>query len=90
MTFASLAGYALARLRFRGAQALTGVVLLTYLVPSALLFIPLYQILSRFHLINTLGSLIITYPTFALALRDVADDGLLPQHPGGTGERRND
>ena len=40
--------------------------LLTYLVPSALLFIPLYQILSKLHLINTLGSLIITYPTFAL------------------------
>ncbi len=66
VTFAALAGYALARLRFRGAQSLTGVVLLTYLVPSALLFIPLYQILSRLHLINTLGSLIITYPTFAL------------------------
>ncbi len=66
VTFASLAGYALARLRFRGAQALAGVVLLTYLVPGALLFIPLYQILSRFHLINSLGSLIVTYPTFAL------------------------
>src|SRR6185437_13338746 len=58
VTFAALAGYALARLRFRGAQGLTGVVLLTYLVPGALLFIPLYQILSRLHLINTLGSLI--------------------------------
>ncbi len=66
VTFAALAGYALARLRFRGAQALTGIVLLTYLVPSALLFIPLYQILSRFHLINSLGALIVTYPTFAL------------------------
>ena len=66
VTFASLAGYALARLRFRGAQALTGLVLLTYLVPGALLFIPLYQILSRLKLLNTLGALIVTYPTFAL------------------------
>lgn len=66
VTFAALAGYALARLRFRGAQALTGIVLLTYLVPGALLFIPLYQILSGLKLINTLGALIITYPTFAL------------------------
>jgi len=40
--------------------------LLTYLVPGALLFIPLYQILSQLKLINTLGALIITYPTFAL------------------------
>jgi multiple sugar transport system permease protein len=63
VTFAALAGYALARLRFRGAQALTGIVLLTYLVPGALLFIPLYQILSRLHVINTLFALIITYPT---------------------------
>ncbi len=40
--------------------------MLTYLVPGALLFIPLYQILSQLKLINTLGALIITYPTFAL------------------------
>ena len=66
VTFAALAGYAMARLRFRGASAITGIVLLTYLLPSALLFIPLYQILSRLHLINSLGALIITYPTFAL------------------------
>jgi multiple sugar transport system permease protein len=63
---ASLSGYALARLKFLGAQTLSVVVLLTYLVPSALLFIPLYQILSQLKLINTLGSLIVTYPTFAL------------------------
>jgi multiple sugar transport system permease protein len=64
--FAALAGYALARLRFRGAQTLTGIVLMTYLVPGALLFIPLYRILSAIHLINSLWALIITYPTFAL------------------------
>ncbi|MGN6697221.1 MAG: ABC transporter permease [Thermomicrobiales bacterium] len=66
VTLAALSGYALARLRFRGAQPLTGIVLLTYLVPGALLFIPLYQILSALHLIDSLGALIITYPTFAL------------------------
>lgn len=62
----ALSGYALARLKFRGAQTLSGLVLLTYLVPGALLFIPLYQILSQLKLINTLGALIVTYPTFAL------------------------
>lgn len=66
VTFAALTGYALARLRFRGAQTFSSLVLMTYLVPTTLLFIPLYQILSRLHLINTLGSLIITYPTFIL------------------------
>ncbi len=62
----SLAGYALARLKFLGAQTLSVVVLLTYLIPGALLFIPLYQILSQIKLINTLGALLVTYPTFAL------------------------
>lgn len=66
VSLASLSGYALARLKFLGAQTLSVVVLLTYLVPSALLFIPLYQILSQLKLINSLGSLIVTYPTFAL------------------------
>ena len=64
--FASMAGYALARLRFRGAQSLTGILLLTYLIPGSLLFIPIYQILSKLHLIDSLGALIVTYPTFAL------------------------
>lgn len=66
VALASLSGYALSRLKFRGAQTLSVLVLLTYLLPSALLFIPLYQILSQLQLINTLWSLIITYPTFAL------------------------
>jgi len=62
----ALSGYALARLKFRGSQTLSVLVLLTYLIPGALLFIPLYQILSQIKLINTLGALLITYPTFAL------------------------
>jgi len=66
VTFAAMAGYALARLRFRGATALTNIILLTYLLPTALLFIPLYQILNQLHLINSLGSLMVTYPTFGL------------------------
>lgn len=66
MVFASLAGYALARLRFRGAQGLTGSILLTYVMPGSLLFIPLYQLLSVLHLINTRWALFLTYPTFTL------------------------
>ncbi|MBO0746072.1 MAG: carbohydrate ABC transporter permease, partial [Candidatus Dormibacteraeota bacterium] len=62
----ALLGYGLARLDFRGSQALTGGVLLTYIMPSALLFIPLYQILSVLHLINSLWALILSYPTFTI------------------------
>jgi multiple sugar transport system permease protein len=61
---AALAAYALTRLRFTGAGLLTTLLLITYLLPGTLLFIPLYQTLNAMGLINTYGALIITYPTF--------------------------
>jgi multiple sugar transport system permease protein len=63
---ASLAGYALARLKFLGANALTTALLITYLLPGSLLFIPLYRILTNLHIINTHLALIATYPTFLM------------------------
>ncbi|MEU4157814.1 ABC transporter permease subunit [Actinoplanes sp. NPDC026670] len=63
---AALGGYALARLRFRGAQGFTVTVLLTYVMPGALLFIPLYQLLIETRLTDSLWSLVVTYPTFTL------------------------
>ncbi|WP_436528665.1 ABC transporter permease [Actinoplanes sp. HUAS TT8] len=63
---AVLGGYALARLRFRGAQGFTVTVLLTYVMPGALLFIPLYQLLIGVRLTDSLWSLVLTYPTFTL------------------------
>ncbi|MGI5151766.1 ABC transporter permease subunit [Plantactinospora sp. CA-294935] len=63
---AVLAGYALARLRFRGAQGFTVTVLITYVMPGALLFIPLYQLLIGVRLTDSLWSLVVTYPTFTL------------------------
>jgi multiple sugar transport system permease protein len=64
--FSSLGGYALARLRFRGAETLTTALLVTYLLPGALMFIPLYGILADLGVINSLTALILTYPTFML------------------------
>ncbi|MFC7531702.1 ABC transporter permease subunit [Actinoplanes sp. GCM10030250] len=66
MVCAALGGYALARLRFRGAQGFTVTVLLTYVMPGALLFIPLYQLLIGVRLTDSLWSLVLTYPTFTL------------------------
>jgi multiple sugar transport system permease protein len=63
---AALAGYALARLKFLGASTLTTVLLITYLLPGALLFIPLYRILTNLGIINSHLSLIVTYPTFLM------------------------
>jgi multiple sugar transport system permease protein len=63
---AALAGYALARLKFLGANTLTTVLLITYLLPGSLLFIPLYRILTNLGIINTHAALIATYPTFLM------------------------
>jgi multiple sugar transport system permease protein len=66
VALASLAAYALARLKFLGAGLLTTALLISYLLPGTLLFIPLYQILTNLGVINTYGALIFTYPTFLL------------------------
>jgi multiple sugar transport system permease protein len=66
VSLAALAGYALARLKFRGASTLTTVLLITYLLPGSLMFIPLYRILTSLQIINTHAALIATYPTFLM------------------------
>src|SRR3569623_267882 len=66
VALASLAAYALSRLRFTGAGLLTTLLLVTYLLPGTLLFIPLYQTLTPLGLVNSYGALITTYPTFLL------------------------
>src|SRR6266513_2251898 len=60
------AGYALARLRFRGAETLTIGIFMTYLVPTTLLFLPLVKVISAVGLFDKLGSLILAYPTFTI------------------------
>ncbi len=63
VSVAALGAYALARLKFRGAQSMQTVLLITYLLPAALMFIPLYGILAQIGLINTRWALVVTYPT---------------------------
>jgi multiple sugar transport system permease protein len=66
VTLAALAAYALTRLKFRGSGILTSFLLITYLLPGTMLFIPLYQTLTDLGIINTYGALIATYPTFLM------------------------
>src|SRR6185295_1883646 len=61
---ASLSGYAVARLRFPGREAVATLVLILYLVPPALLFIPLYRVLAEMGATNQLTALFLSYPTF--------------------------
>jgi multiple sugar transport system permease protein len=59
-----LAGYSLARLRFRGVATFGTAVFITYLVPPTLLFLPLSQVVVRLGLADSIWALIVTYPTF--------------------------
>ncbi|WP_414551540.1 carbohydrate ABC transporter permease [Anabaena sp. CCY 0017] len=59
MVTSALAGYALARLKFRGKQALLLVVLATLVIPFQLLVIPIFLVLKWGHMINTYGALIL-------------------------------
>jgi multiple sugar transport system permease protein len=61
-----LAGYSLARLRYRGAGPIGWGIFITYLVPPTLLFLPLTFVIRSLHLFNNLLSLILTYPTFLI------------------------
>lgn len=64
MVISILAGYALARLRFRGNSFVSGAIFIVYLVPTTLLFIPMAQVIQRLGLLNKPLALIIVYPTF--------------------------
>ena len=62
----TLGAYSLVRFRYRGRESLAFLVLFTYLLPSVVLIIPLYLLMVRLGLANTITSLVIAYTTFAL------------------------
>ena len=70
VTVGILAAYALARLRFRGVEMFGVAVFVTYLVPQALLFLPLINVINFIDdfipVRDTYWSLILTYPTFLI------------------------
>jgi ABC-type glycerol-3-phosphate transport system permease component len=66
LVFGTLAGYALARLRFRGAALLGIISFVTYLVPQTLLFIPLDIVITKLPVPLFLGAVI--FSTVAVGL----------------------
>src|SRR3954469_22311902 len=63
----SLAGYAMSRWRFRGRGLYGNPLLVIQMFPGVMLAIPMFLLLTKFHLIDTLWALLVTYLTFALA-----------------------
>lgn len=66
LSFASLAGYSLARFRFRGREAFGMGILATQMMPAVLFLVPLFITLRQLQLINTLQGLVVAYLTFAM------------------------
>jgi multiple sugar transport system permease protein len=60
------AGYALARLSGKWAQRLAIAIFLTYLVPPTILFIPFARVIGNLGLQDSLWSLVLVYPSFAV------------------------
>ncbi len=63
---AVLGAHSLVRFAYPGRERLAQLVLFTYLLPSVVLIIPLYLLLVRMGIANTLFSLVVAYTTFAL------------------------
>lgn len=63
---ASLGAYSLARLRWKGSNTFSYLILVAYLMPGIMMLIPIYQLFSKLGLTNNILGLIISYPTFGL------------------------
>ena len=63
---ATFGAYSLVRFNYRGRRVMAQMILFTYLLPSVVLLLPLYMILSRLGLVNSLFGLVIVYVTFGL------------------------
>ncbi len=62
----TIGAYGIARLRFLGRAFMSSAVLITYLVPPSILFIPLYAQIRAFGLSDSLAGLIAAYPSFTV------------------------
>ena len=66
LVIGTLAAYAITRLSFRGRAWVARSVVVTYLVPGSLLFIPMFQVIYSLGLIDNIVGLMVTYLTFTV------------------------
>lgn len=64
----SFAAYSIVRFKYRFRGLVGRIILLTYLTPGSLLFIPLSIIVAKLHMGNSLWGLIVLYMTFSIPL----------------------
>ena len=68
IALAALAAFAFSRYRFRGSKLFLGAIVLTQLLPAAVLLIPLYKLWASVGLLDTYASLVGTYSVSTLPL----------------------
>jgi multiple sugar transport system permease protein len=93
---ASLAGYALAKFRFPGREVIFAIMLGSIMVPGAALVLPLFLLMSYFHLINTYWAVILpsmvnvfgVYLMRVYSSQSVPDEMLDASRIDGAGEFR--
>ncbi|HWE81000.1 MAG TPA: carbohydrate ABC transporter permease [Gaiellaceae bacterium] len=66
IVLAFLSAVALAKFRFTGRKAFIVLIIVIQMLPANALIIPLYVVLARYHEVNQLSGVIITYLTFVL------------------------
>ncbi|MFN8491114.1 MAG: carbohydrate ABC transporter permease [Caldilineaceae bacterium] len=68
LALGSMAAYALARLNLPGSNKVLMVILATQMFPAIVIAIPLFLVMSRMHLVDTHGGLILVYLSFILPI----------------------
>jgi multiple sugar transport system permease protein len=66
LAVSSLGAYALTRYRFRGREAVAGLILLTYMFAPIMIIIPFYILVKQLGIVNTRLALVLSYTTFCL------------------------
>ena len=68
LLFDSMAGYAFARMRFKGSRVLFSIILLTMMVPFQIIMTPLYNEVYKLHLLDSYLGLILPRATSAFGI----------------------
>ncbi len=68
LVFGLSTGYALARIRFRGANAVSVYMLIGQLLPITIFLLPLYQIVSRLGLMDSVAGIALSHLTIVMPL----------------------
>ena len=63
---AATCGYAVSRMRFPGHRATMWLLLVVQMFPIAVLIVPLFNLMSKLHLVNSFGGLMVAYLTTAV------------------------